>query len=159
MPTRRAGEGPGPAPVASSQASPAPAAPSCPATPAKFTCPMRTRIAAVQAFLRHRPGVVGVVLRDRSTGAVWENAHAHTHIYMASTSKLAMAVALHMGIGAFLGMWTFGLIMLVPAVVERRAHICACISVGNPGYGSVVISSGLAVPFGEIETESLPVVI
>jgi uncharacterized membrane protein YphA (DoxX/SURF4 family) len=26
---------------------------------------------------------------------------------------LAMAVALHMGIGAFLGMWTFGLIMLV----------------------------------------------
>jgi len=57
---------------------------------------MRTRIAAVQAFLRHRPGVVGVVLRDRSTGAVWENAHAHTHIYMASTSKLAMAVALLM---------------------------------------------------------------
>jgi hypothetical protein len=89
-----AGEGPGPAPIASSQASPTPAGPSCPATPAKFTCAMRTRIAAVQAFLRHRPGVVGVVLRDRSTGAVWENAHAHTHIYMASTSKLAMAVTL-----------------------------------------------------------------
>jgi hypothetical protein len=91
-----AGEGPGPAPVTSSPASPAPAAPACPATPAKFTCAMRTRIAAVQAFLRHRPGVVGVVLRDRSTGAVWENAHAHTHIYMASTSKLGMAVALLM---------------------------------------------------------------
>jgi beta-lactamase class A len=57
---------------------------------------MRTRIAAVQAFLRHRPGVVGVVLRDSSTGAVWENAHARTDIYMASTSKLAMAVTLLM---------------------------------------------------------------
>ena len=40
--------------------------------------------------------MVGVVLRDRSTGAVWENAHAHTPIYMASTSKLAMAVTLLM---------------------------------------------------------------
>ncbi len=90
------GAGEGPAPVTSSQAPPSPAAPSCPAAPAGFTCAMRTRIAAVQAFLRYRPGVVGVVLRDRSTGAVWENAHAHTHIYMASTSKLAMAVALLM---------------------------------------------------------------
>jgi hypothetical protein len=91
-----AGEGAGPAPAAGSPASPTPAAPFCPATPAKFTCAMRTRIAAVQAFLRHRPGVVGVVLRDRSTGAVWENAHADTYIYMASTSKLAMAVTLLM---------------------------------------------------------------
>jgi hypothetical protein len=91
-----AGEGPGPAPVTGSPSSPPPAAPSCPATPAKFTCGMRARIAAVQAFLRQRPGVVGVVLRDSSTGAVWENAHAHTHIYMASTSKLGMAVTLLM---------------------------------------------------------------
>jgi hypothetical protein len=91
-----AGEGPGAAPVTGSPSSAAPAAPSCPATPAKFTCAMRARIAAAQAFLRHRPGVVGVVLRDRSTGAVWENAHAHTHIYMASTSKLGMAVTLLM---------------------------------------------------------------
>jgi hypothetical protein len=89
------GEG-GLSPVASSQAPPAPAALSCPAVPARFTCAMRARIAAVQAYLRHRPGVVGVVLRDRSTGAVWENAHAHTRIYMASTSKLAMAAALLM---------------------------------------------------------------
>jgi hypothetical protein len=55
---------------------------------------MRARIAAVQAYLRHRPGVIGVVLRDRSTGAVWENRFAHTPVYMASTSKLAMAVTL-----------------------------------------------------------------
>jgi hypothetical protein len=89
-----AGEGPGPAPGA--QGSPSPAAPSCPAAPAGFSCAMRTRIAAVQAYLGQRPGVVGVVLRDRRTGAVWQNAHADTDIYMASTSKLAMAVTLLM---------------------------------------------------------------
>lgn len=55
---------------------------------------MRARIAAVKRYVRHRPGVVGIVLRDRSTGAVWENRYAHTQIYMASTSKLAMAVTL-----------------------------------------------------------------
>jgi hypothetical protein len=87
-----AGEGPGPAPATGAPPSP----PACPAAPAGFSCAMRTRIAAVQAYLRQRPGVVGVVLRDRSTGAVWESAHAHTHIYMASTSKLAMAVTLLM---------------------------------------------------------------
>jgi len=85
-----------PAPAAGAGAAPSPTAPSCPAAPAKFSCTMRARIAAVQAYLRHRPGVVGVVLRDRDTGAVWENAHAHTRIYMASTSKLAMAVTLLM---------------------------------------------------------------
>jgi hypothetical protein len=84
---------PSPAPATGPPAS---AAPSCPPAPARFSCAMRARIAAVQAYLRHRPGVVGVVLRDRSTGAVWENARAHTRIYMASTSKLAMAVTLLM---------------------------------------------------------------
>ena len=89
----------GPAPTsapAPSAASPAatPSRPACPATPARFSCGMRARIAKVQAFLRHRPGVVGVVLRDRSTGAVWQNRFAHTPVYMASTSKLAMAVTL-----------------------------------------------------------------
>ena len=73
-----------------------PAAPDCPPTPPVFSCAMRARIAQVQAYLRQRPGVVGVVLRDRSTGAVWENASAQTPIYMASTSKLAMAVTLLM---------------------------------------------------------------
>lgn len=88
---------PSPAPATGSPASPVPsAAQSCPASPARFPCAMRARIAAVKAYLRHRPGVVGVVLRDRSTGAVWENSHAHTPIYMASTSKLAMAVTLLM---------------------------------------------------------------
>jgi hypothetical protein len=90
-----AAEGPGPAPV-TADASPSPSAPPCPAGPARFSCAMRARIAAVKAYLRHRPGVVGVVLRDRSTGAVWANNRADTPVYMASTSKLAMAVALLM---------------------------------------------------------------
>jgi hypothetical protein len=55
---------------------------------------MRVRIAAVQRFLRHRPGITGVVLRDRKTGAVWRDRYAGSQVYMASTSKLAMAVTL-----------------------------------------------------------------
>jgi hypothetical protein len=81
---------------ASAAPSPTPAtpAPACPSTPAGFSCPMRLRIAAVERYLRHRPGVIGIVLRDRSTGAVWRNKNAGSQIYMASTSKLAMAVTL-----------------------------------------------------------------
>lgn len=57
---------------------------------------MRARIAAVTRFLRGRPGFTGIVLRDRSTGAVWRNRNAGVPVYMASTSKLAMAVTLLM---------------------------------------------------------------
>src|SRR6266516_7345770 len=76
--------------------SPAPAAqaPACPSAPAGFSCTMRRRIAAVERYLKDRPGVIGIVLRDRSTGAVWRNRYAGSQIYMASTSKLAMAVTL-----------------------------------------------------------------
>jgi hypothetical protein len=79
-------------------AAPSPArtasAPACPAAPARFSCTMRLRIAVVERYLRHRPGMIGIVLRDRSTGAVWRNKYAGSQIYMASTSKLAMAVTL-----------------------------------------------------------------
>ena len=87
-------QGPAPAPAPSASAGVTPRAPACPAAPVRFSCTMRGRIAAVQAYLKHRPGVVGIVLRDRATGAVWENRFAHTQIYMASTSKLAMAITL-----------------------------------------------------------------
>jgi hypothetical protein len=93
---QRPGASPSPAPVTSQAAASPTAAPPCPATPARFSCAMRARIAAVRAYLGHRPGVVGIVLRDRSTGAVWENSRAHAQIYMASTSKLAMAVTVLM---------------------------------------------------------------
>jgi hypothetical protein len=60
----------------------------------KFSCTMRKRIEDVEQYLQARPGVVGIVLRDRRTGAVWRNANSGAQIYMASTSKLAMAAAL-----------------------------------------------------------------
>ncbi len=55
---------------------------------------MRSQIAAVKRFLQSRPGSTGIVLRDRTTGAVWRNGYAGTQIYMASTSKLAMVTTL-----------------------------------------------------------------
>ncbi len=85
-----------PAPLVTSPPAPtsAPSAPPCPSRPARFSCPMRLRIAEVESYLRDRPGVTGIVLRDRDTGAVWRNRYAGTQIYMASTSKLAMAITL-----------------------------------------------------------------
>lgn len=52
------------------------------------------RIAAADAYLATRPGVVGYVLRDRGTGAAYRNAAAGTLIWTASTIKLAMVVDL-----------------------------------------------------------------
>ncbi len=68
----------------------------CPRRPAGFSCTMRRRIAAVERYLKHRPGMIGIVLHDRSTGATWRNKYAGSQIYMASTSKLAMAITLLM---------------------------------------------------------------
>ncbi len=83
-----------PTPAAAPTPSRTAAAPACPSAPARFSCAMRLRIAAVERYLKHRPGMIGIVLRDRSTGAVWRNKYADSQIYMASTSKLAMAVTL-----------------------------------------------------------------
>jgi hypothetical protein len=83
-----------PTPATAASPSPTASAPACPAAPARFSCAMRLRIAAVERYLKHRPGMIGIVLRDRSTGAVWRNRYAGSQIYMASTSKLAMAVTL-----------------------------------------------------------------
>jgi hypothetical protein len=84
----------GPSPTPGSSAPPQQAGASCPSAPAKFSCQMRERIAAVERYLRHRPGMTGVVLRDRKSGAVWRDKYAASQVYMASTSKLAMAVTL-----------------------------------------------------------------
>lgn len=53
-----------------------------------------TRAAQAEAYLATRPGAVGYVLRDRSTGAVYRNSHAADLIWTASTIKLAMVVDL-----------------------------------------------------------------
>ena len=73
-----------PSPVSASSPSAAAAPASCPAvTPAGFSCAMRTRIAEVEDFLKTRPGMIGIVLRDRQSGAVWQNKYADSQIYMA----------------------------------------------------------------------------
>ncbi len=92
-PSSSSAPGPVPVPTAGHPAT-SPARPACPARPAGFSCTMRQRIAAVQRYLAHRPGLTGVVLRDRPTGAVWRDSGARVQVYMASTSKLAMAVTL-----------------------------------------------------------------
>lgn len=86
-----------PSPVAVPAPSPsasAPHAPSCPTIGRGFSCTMRSRIAAVERFLATRPGMIGIVLRDRTTGVVWRNRYAAADVYMASTSKLAMVATL-----------------------------------------------------------------
>jgi len=115
-------------PAAADGGQPAPAAglpaettqaPPCPGTPAGFSCAMRRRIAEVERYLRHRPGMIGIVLRDRSSGAVWRNRYAGSQIYMASTSKLAMAVTLLLQNQA-------GVIHLTPAdraVMYQMLHV------------------------------------
>lgn len=55
---------------------------------------LSARIAAANAYLAGRPGIVGYVLRDRSTGASYRNPNAGSLIWTASTIKLAIVVDL-----------------------------------------------------------------
>jgi hypothetical protein len=55
---------------------------------------LRARITRAQAYADSRPGVTGIVLRDRRTGAVHRSPAAGTLIWACSTPKLAMAVDL-----------------------------------------------------------------
>lgn len=52
------------------------------------------RIAQAEAYLATRPGTVGYVLRDRTTGQAHRNEAATTMMWTASTIKLAMVVDL-----------------------------------------------------------------
>ncbi|HVX43032.1 MAG TPA: tat pathway signal sequence [Mycobacteriales bacterium] len=68
--------------------------PDCPYPASGFDCDFQHRLAAVQRYLHTRPGTVGIVVRDRATGAVWRNEYAGTYVWTASTVKLAMVVDL-----------------------------------------------------------------
>jgi hypothetical protein len=72
-----------------------PTTPACPQVAPGFDCDMQQRITAVQDWIKQRPGIVGVVLRDRQTGATWHNENADTLIWTGSTIKLAMIVDLY----------------------------------------------------------------
>lgn len=52
------------------------------------------RVAQADEYLQSRPGIVGYVLRDRTTGLAHRNTAAATLIWTASTIKLAMVVDL-----------------------------------------------------------------
>lgn len=71
-----------------------PTAAACALPGTGFSCAEQQRIAGVQAYLATRPGTVGIVLRDRQTGAAWSNQHAQNPVWTASTIKLAMVVDL-----------------------------------------------------------------
>lgn len=66
----------------------------CPYPASGFDCDFQRRFAAVQAYVATRPGTVGIVVRDRKTGAVWRNQYAGTMVWTASTIKLAMTIDL-----------------------------------------------------------------
>jgi hypothetical protein len=77
----------------SSSAPPGPSA-DCSAPQSGFDCDFQQRFAAVERYIGTRPGTVGIVVRDRRTGAVWRNSHADTLVWTASTIKLGMTVDL-----------------------------------------------------------------
>ncbi|MEU4804278.1 tat pathway signal sequence [Actinosynnema sp. NPDC023587] len=70
------------------------AAAECPLPESGFDCDLQRRMTAVTRYIADRPGSVGVVVRDRRTGAVWRNEHAADLVWTASTIKLAMTVDL-----------------------------------------------------------------
>jgi hypothetical protein len=88
------------APSATSAPAPPPApapfssAADCPDPGSGFDCDFQRRFAAVRSYVGTRPGVVGVVVQDRQTGAVWRNQNAATPVWTASTIKLAIAADL-----------------------------------------------------------------
>ncbi len=55
-----------------------------------FSCVMQDRIGAFERYLDDAPGSIGILLEDRTTGAVWGNANAAVDYPAASTMKLAM---------------------------------------------------------------------
>lgn len=82
-----------PAPTSSSTSAAAPTE-DCPLPDSGFDCDFQRRIESVRHYLTGRPGTVGIVLRDRQTGAVWRNEYADTPVWTASTIKLAMTIDL-----------------------------------------------------------------
>jgi hypothetical protein len=66
----------------------------CPLPDTGFDCDLQRRIQATTAYVAGRPGVTGIVVRDRKTGGVWSNEHANRLVFTASTVKLAVAVDL-----------------------------------------------------------------
>jgi hypothetical protein len=75
------------APSASPSAAPSP---SCP----PWGCEQQRRFDAAAALIKSKPGYLGIVVRDRQTGAIWR-AGSNDHVmWTSSTIKLAIATSL-----------------------------------------------------------------
>jgi hypothetical protein len=57
-------------------------------------CPQQRRFAAATSLISTRPGLLGVVVRDRRTGAVWQAGSSGHVMWASSTIKLALATSL-----------------------------------------------------------------
>lgn len=62
--------------------------------PGEWSCDWLARFDATDTFALLQPGITGIVVHDRQTGATWSNANADTSMWAASTVKLAMAADL-----------------------------------------------------------------
>lgn len=97
---RIAGRASGPVKPTQSTGSAAPGQSSTPSGSGKcrtdgwFDCDFRDRFAQVERYVRDRPGVIGIEVHDRLTGAVWSSVNANIYIWTASSIKLAIAVNL-----------------------------------------------------------------
>jgi hypothetical protein len=61
---------------------------------APWGCEQQARFDAAIAFLAKQKGTVGIVVKDRETGAVWRAGDPDVRTWAGSTPKLALAVAL-----------------------------------------------------------------
>jgi post-segregation antitoxin (ccd killing protein) len=68
--------------------------PSTGACPGGWDCAQEQRFSAASGLIATATGHVGVVVRDRVTGAVWQGGEPGYRIWAGSTPKLAFAVAL-----------------------------------------------------------------
>ncbi len=82
---------PPPSTVSTDPATPGPTvSPTC----APWGCAQQARFAASATMLKKVSGHVGIVVKDRVTGAVWQGGEPAYRIWAGSTPKLAFAVAL-----------------------------------------------------------------
>jgi len=84
--TPAAGATPGP----SGARSPSPSADPC----APWGCAQQARFTTAAGFVGLQRGHLGIVVRDRVTGAVWQAGETNFRYWASSTPKLALAVAL-----------------------------------------------------------------
>ncbi len=81
-------------PVATPTAAPQSSAPSASTTCDAWGCAQQQRFAAATALLQRKPGYLGIMVRDRQTGAVWTSGAYNRRIWAGSTPKLALATSL-----------------------------------------------------------------